>query len=57
MDFSNSNAFNTTDPSKDDYFENLCGSCDYFQTLDCPFVSLVMTKTKWKDIGCNSFWD
>jgi len=52
MDFSN-----TTDPTKDDYFENFCGACDYFQTLDCPFISMVTAKTKWKDIGCKSFWD
>lgn len=57
MDFSNSNAFNTTDPTKDDYFENFCGACDYFQTLDCPFISIVTAKTKWKDIGCRNFWD
>ena len=48
---------NTVDPTKDDYFENFCGSCDYFQTLDCPFISMVASKTKWKDIGCISFWD
>ena len=52
LDFSN-----TVDPTKDDYFENFCGSCDNFMTLDCPFISIVSTNTKWKDIGCKSFWD
>lgn len=52
MDFSN-----TTDPTKDNYFEYFCGACDNFQTLDCPFMTLVNSKTRYKEIGCRSFWD
>jgi hypothetical protein len=56
-DFSNSNTVNTTDPTKDNYFENFCGACDNFQTLDCPFMTLVNSRTRYKEIGCRSFWD
>ena len=48
---------NTVDPTKDDYFENYCGACDNFMTLDCPFISVVKENTKWKYIGCRSFWN
>ena len=48
---------NTVDPTKDDYFENFCGACDNFMTPDCPFAQIVKENTKWKNIGCKSFWD
>ena len=48
---------NTVDPTNDDYFENFCAACDNFMTSDCPFISIVIADTKWKDIGCKSFWD
>ena len=48
---------NTVDPTKDDYFENFCGACDNFMTPDCPFAQIVRENTKWKNIGCKSFWD
>ena len=51
------NTSNTVDPTKDDYFENFCGACDNFMSLDCPFISVVKENTKWKYIGCRSFWN
>ena len=51
------NTSNTVDPTKDDYFENYCGACDNFMTPDCPFAQIVRENTKWKNIGCKSFWD
>ena len=44
-------------PGEKNYFEDFCGACDNYQTLDCPFMSYVTAKTKYKDIGCKSFWD
>lgn len=44
-------------PNKENYFKNFCGACSFFQTLDCPFMSFVKSSTKYKDIGCKSFWD
>ena len=48
---------NTVDPAKDDYFENFCVACDDFRTPDGPFATIVGEHTKWKNIGCKSFWD
>ena len=45
------------DPKDSNYFENFCAACDYFGTLDCPFLSIVNENTRWKHIGCNNFWD
>ena len=42
---------NTIDPAKDDYFENFCGACDNFMTIDCPLIEIINTNTKWKTIG------
>lgn len=44
-------------PGEKNYFENFCGACDNFQTLDCPFMTLVNSRTRYKEIGCRSFWD
>ena len=49
--------YNTVDPTKDDYFENFCAACDNFMTSACPFALIVRENTKWKDIGCERFWD
>ena len=49
--------FNTIDPNSENYFENFCVACDNFMTLDCPFISVVKENTKWKYIGCRSFWN
>ena len=44
-------------PGEKNYFENFCGACDNFQTLDCPFMTLVNSRTRYNEIGCRSFWD
>jgi hypothetical protein len=44
-------------PGEENYFEDFCGTCDNFQTLDCPFMTLVNSRTRYKEIGCRSFWD
>lgn len=38
-------------------FEEYCNACDYFNTDKCPFKNKVSYMTKWKQIGCNNFWD
>ena len=44
-------------PGEKNYFEEFCGACDNFQTLDCPFMTVVNNRTRYKEIGCRSFWD
>lgn len=44
-------------PGEKNYFEDFCGACDNFQSLDCPFMTLVNSRTRHKEIGCRSFWD
>lgn len=41
-------------------WENYCGNCDWFgDEKRCPFYNLVKNspETRWKDIGCENFWD
>ena len=42
-------------------FEHLCGSCDYFETNNCPHKDKVKEDTLWSEkdngIGCDNFWD
>lgn len=44
-------------PGSENYFENFCGSCDNFMSLDCPFMSYVTHRTRWQNIGCKNFWN
>lgn len=40
------------------YFENYCGSCDFFGTDECPHNGNVADITRWKiDIQCDKFND
>lgn len=38
-------------------FENYCGSCDNFDTENCPHYGEVFKATDWRDIKCDNFWD
>lgn len=48
-------------PIYDPYdWEYHCGACDWFgDEKRCPFYNLVKNSpdTRWKDIGCENFWD
>lgn len=51
-----------SDKEKDLFgFEHLCGSCDYFETNNCPHKGKVKEDTLWSEkdngIGCDNFWD
>lgn len=39
------------------YFESFCSACDHFDTQECPFYTEVFPSTKWKDVGCDNFYD
>jgi len=44
-----------TDPF---YWEAYCGSCDYFETEECPFRGKVTNITRWEiDVRCKKFMD
>lgn len=38
-------------------WENYCTACDNFETENCPFKGKANIGTKWKQLGCNNFWD
>ena len=38
-------------------WENYCGSCDYFDTEQCPHRGRVVSETRWQDIFCRNFMD
>ena len=38
-------------------FEKYCGSCDNFNTENCPFYNKVCNDTEWKEIHCQNYWN